>query len=307
MTTEEFQKLLDKHLKGESTAAEKKQIEQFEQHFLETNRHTVFASDEEKAAVYRELYARVAPPATKRFGWLKVAAAVLLFIGLSYSGWYISHHTETIKTAYGERISLTLSDGSHVQLNGGSALTYTSWWGKERKIELEGEAYFEVAKDTAQPFAVYANGIKTTALGTEFNVNAYPEDSVVLVSLLEGFVQVNGFKQVDTLMPNEQAAFTRKNKQLYVQAFQAAETLAWRANQLVLKKTSFGQLALILKRNYGVELTFEDPSVKDYTVNGRLENSDITAFLEAVSAAKGLEVKKQAESAYVIYKAGKDE
>jgi transmembrane sensor len=307
MTTEAFQKLLAKHLKGETTPSEKKQIEQFEQHFLDKNQHQIFSSNSEKAAVYRELRSRIEPPVSKRFSWLKIAAAVLLFFGASYSAFYITQNTSSIATAYGESITTTLSDGSIVQLNGGSSLKYSAWWGDERKIELSGEAFFKVAKDKAHPFVVYANGTKTTALGTEFNVHAYPEDSVIQVSLVEGSVEVGGFNQVDTLAPNQQASFSWKDKGFNIQAFQTSNVLGWRTKKLLLSKTSFGQLAVLLRRNYGVVLSFEDASFKAYTVSGQLENTDINAFLEAVSATKGLESRKLNESEYLILKAGENE
>lgn len=305
MTTKEFQKLLDKHLKGEATAAEKNLIEQFERHFLEKNRDAVFASDDEKVAIYRELRTRIEPPAVKRFNWFKVAAVVVLFISIGYSGWHVSQNTESYTTTYGENRTVTLPDGSLVQLNGGSSLEYNAWWGKERKIELIGEAFFTVAKDKAHPFVVLANGTSTTALGTEFNVNAYPEDSIVYISLIEGSVEVDGFNQTDTLVPNQQASFALKNNLLSVQSFHPAEVLGWRSNKFVLSKTSFAQLARILKRSYGVELSFDDATYMEYTVSGRLESTDITAFLDAVSATKGLEATKVNENTYRIGKAGK--
>jgi ferric-dicitrate binding protein FerR (iron transport regulator) len=219
----------------------------------------------------------------------------------------VFQNTETITTAYGENISVTLHDGTQAQLNGGSSLRYSAWWGRERKIELTGEAFFKVAKDKAHPFVVYANGTKTTALGTQFNVNAYPEDSAVYVSLVEGSVEVDGFNQTDTLTPSEQASFVLKNNGLRVRSFQTAQVLGWRSNNLVLSKTSFAQLARVLKRNYGIALSFENASFKAYTVSGQLGSADVHTFLDAISATKGLEVKKMGESAYLIHKAGENE
>lgn len=302
MTKEEFQKLLDRHLNGEASEAEKNQLEKFERHFLEKNESSIFKSPEEKIKIYNEIRSRIEPPAEKGFSWLKLAAAILIFVGMAYSLFHVAQNTESYTTSFGEKVNLSLPDGSIVQLNGGSSLQFSSWWGNERKVELDGEAFFKVAKDKAHPFVVYANGIKTRALGTEFNVNSYPEDSLVSISLLEGSVEVKGFHQTDTLSPNEQASFKLNNGSIEVASFQTEKVLAWRSNKLVLSKTSFGQLARILRRNYGITLSFSDESFERYTVSGQLDDSDVQSFLEAVSATKGLKVDRLEANSFRIHK-----
>lgn len=102
-------------------------------------------------------------------------------------------------------ISMTLSDGSHVWLNAGSAVTYpVAFSGNERKVVISGEAYFEVAPDKTKPFYVIKGDMEVKVLGTHFNVNAYNDESDIRVTLLEGRVELASGKHKTILKPGQQ-------------------------------------------------------------------------------------------------------
>lgn len=106
-------------------------------------------------------------------------------------------------------VSITLSDGTRVWLNAGSSLTYpVAFQGTQRNVELKGEGYFEVAKKAGQRFLVTARGTQTEVLGTHFNINAYTEESVTNITLLEGAVQLHLSGNTHPLLPGEQASVT---------------------------------------------------------------------------------------------------
>lgn len=106
-------------------------------------------------------------------------------------------------------VSITLSDGTRVWLNAGSSLTYpVAFHGRQRNVELKGEGYFEVAKKAGQRFVVTARGTQTEVLGTHFNINAYTEESVTNITLLEGAVQLQLSGNTHPLQPGEQASVT---------------------------------------------------------------------------------------------------
>ncbi len=112
----------------------------------------------------------------------------------------------TITTPRGGQYQLALSDGSKVWLNASSSLRFpTTFAGTERSVELTGEGYFEIAKNTAMPFSINVNGVVVQVLGTRFNVNAYNDESVVRTTLVEGAVKVKRAGEVMMLRPGQQA------------------------------------------------------------------------------------------------------
>ena len=112
----------------------------------------------------------------------------------------------TMITPRGSTYSVTLSDGTKVWLNDVSSIKYpTAFSGKERDVEITGEAYFEVAHNPNKPFHVTVAGQTVEVLGTHFNVNAYPEEGPIRTTLLEGKVKVNRNGQAATLLPGQQA------------------------------------------------------------------------------------------------------
>src|SRR5699024_2401351 len=108
----------------------------------------------------------------------------------------------TLTTPRGGQYQLTLSDGTRVWLNSGSSIRYpVAFNGKNRKVEMTGEAYFEVAKNEGRSFIVKKGDVEIKVLGTQFNVNAYADNRKMKVTLLEGAVKVKN----EILKPNEQA------------------------------------------------------------------------------------------------------
>jgi len=105
-------------------------------------------------------------------------------------------------------VNLTLADGSQVWLNAASSLTYpTAFTGNERKVQITGEAYFEVSHNAAMPFKVTKGDATVTVLGTHFNVNAYEDEGALKVTLLQGSVKVSNNRESVTIKPGEQAEF----------------------------------------------------------------------------------------------------
>ena len=115
----------------------------------------------------------------------------------------------TLSTPRGGQYQLVLPDGSKVWLNASSSLHFpTAFTGKNREVELTGEAYFEVAKNKEKPFHVKVNDMQVEVLGTHFNINAYEDENAIRTSLLEGSVKItkgatSGFAETGTARRNE--------------------------------------------------------------------------------------------------------
>ncbi len=159
----------------------------------------------------------------------------------------------TLTTPRGGQYRLTLPDGTQVWLNAASALRFpTAFVAAERVVELTGEAYFEVAKDASKPFLVKATGgtdVKVT--GTHFNVNAYEEEAVSTVTLLEGAVTVNQQK----LAPGEQA--TRQNGRIRVTTADVDQAVAWKNGFFSFNDADIKTVMKELERWYDVKVKYE--------------------------------------------------
>lgn len=160
----------------------------------------------------------------------------------------------TVMTARGETYSLVLADNSKVWLNAESSIKFpASFTGNERRVEITGEAYFEVAKDAAKKFIVSSNGITTEVFGTHFNVNAYSNESATRVTLLEGIIQVNK----NNVKPGHQAV-VKGNGHLELNSnIDVEQVVAWKNGEFQFgDKTDIKTAMRQIERWYDIEVEY---------------------------------------------------
>jgi ferric-dicitrate binding protein FerR (iron transport regulator) len=165
----------------------------------------------------------------------------------------------TISTSKGETYSLKLTDGTNVYLNSASTVRFpVAFSGTERRIEITGEAYFKVAKNTNQPFIVSVNGMAVQALGTEFNINAYSDESVSKTTLIEGLVEVSSEENplTEKLKPGQQANLTG-NTLSVVKDVNIDEVIAWKDGYFHFESADLPSIMRELSRWYDVEVQYE--------------------------------------------------
>jgi len=172
-------------------------------------------------------------------------------------------HYVTRETYPGQRMEFTLPDGSHIILNAGSKLTYPDKFRNgKRNILLQGEAFFEVARDEEKPFIVQTGHMRTQVLGTSFNIQAYPNENIMRVSVLTGKVAVSLYKDSVDTTPSQQQLLT-VNEQIYFdkitgvfekQYVSTAPFVAWTEGKLILRNASFREIAHTLERWYNVRI-----------------------------------------------------
>lgn len=161
----------------------------------------------------------------------------------------------TLSTPRGGQIRLSLPDGSEVWLNAASTLKYpTAFTGKDRVVELEGQAYFEVAKNAAQPFKVKAGKMEVKVLGTHFDVMAYADESSINTTLVEGSVQVSEGNNMKLLRPRQQAVVNSLQGTIAVQPVNVDNVLAWKNNMFIFNNASFGTILREIGRWYDVDI-----------------------------------------------------
>ena len=213
---------------------------------------------------------------------------------IAYRGTSKEIQYNTLNNPRGSKvISLLLADGSKVWLNAASSLKYpTSFTGSERKVEITGEAYFEVAHNPAMPFMVSKGGTNIKVLGTHFNVNAYDDERSLNVTLLEGSVSVmaNHSTQPKVIEPGAQA---RVDKNGYIQLDNSVdlnEVMAWKNGLFSFKAADIESIMRQVSRWYNVEVVFKTPITEKFYAEVS-KSTNVSSLLEMLQATKAVQFK----------------
>ncbi|MCB0735899.1 MAG: FecR domain-containing protein [Bacteroidetes bacterium] len=304
MTKQSYKSLLEKYMNNTATEHELQLLEEYADEMLRKSSTEAFFNEEEKAVIKNELRDRIKIKKPANRTWLRVAASIAIVssiaLGLYFTNIF-SSKTIAVSTGVGETKIVELADGSSITLNAQSTIEYPETFNEaERKISLKGEAVFDVAKDKNRAFIVDANGVETKVLGTVFNIKAQKKKKKVTVTLLEGLVEVNGLDKVYRLEPNQQATYYLKRVLASKNHINATEVLAWQQGNLFLNETSFAELAGIIKRQYGVSVSFKNEQLKQNTVTANFKQPNVETILKTICALKGLQFKKTSDNNYQI-------
>lgn len=226
----------------------------------------------------------------RKFGyWVAAAAVALLLIGSAL--WlFLPKGTQEpffAQTAPHEQQTVTLPDGTHVTLNGGSKLTCAKDFGKrDRYITFEGEGVFDVQKDAKKPFVIQVGDYSVTVLGTQFNLSAYRQDEAYTLALMEGSVRIK-YKQDSVLVkPNEQVRFDWQTATFAKEPVQAADADAWTEGRLAFENIPLRDLVHKLERIYDVRISIADAQIANEQVYISISTeesfADVCAALQAL-------------------------
>lgn len=202
----------------------------------------------------------------------------------------ITYNTITVPRG-SQVVSLMLVDGSRVWINAASSMKYpTAFIGKERKVEITGEAYFEIAHNAAMPFIVKKGDAEVRVLGTHFNVNAYDDENNMKVSLLEGAVKVSKANETKFLSPGQQAEIDQQGKITLNRNVDMEEVVAWKNGLFVFNNTDLELIMRQIGRWYDVEVQYSGAPAKGKHYSGyipRLVNG--SRVLHMLESAGGVE------------------
>lgn len=205
----------------------------------------------------------------------------------------------TLRVPFGKRFELTLSDGTEVFLNSGTSLKFPVAFleGQERKVFLEGEAYFNVAHDAQHPFIVTTNEIGIRVLGTKFNLSAYKEDSNVTTVLESGRVGIltNG----ETYDPNTlfvldsgySALWDKESNQISVKKADVKQYTSWIDGKLIFRDEPFKNIRKILERQYNVTIINNNAKLDEQRFYATFEVGDIEKVLEVLNESFAIKYK----------------
>ena len=210
--------------------------------------------------------------------------------------------TQEISTIFGNRSKFQLPDGTTVCLNSGSKLIFPSEFkGKTRKVELIGEAFFEVTPNTAKPFIVKTADIDIKVLGTAFNIQAYPKAKEISTTLVHGKVVLErGFKgvmnQIADLKPSDRAVFKLNDKVITISKEEDLDKfIAWKDGKLVFFNDPIEEVANKLGNWYNVTVTINNLSIKRYRFTATFTDEPIEKVLELLSKSSPIKYQSKKE------------
>ncbi len=164
----------------------------------------------------------------------------------------------TLSAPTGGQFQLVLPDGSKVWLNSSSSIRFpTEFSGEERKVELTGEAYFEVAKNPTLPFRVSVSGMYVEVLGTHFNIMAYGDESSIKTTLLEGSVRVTKGSSAKVLTPGQQSKMNLKGDINVVDA-DLEQVIAWKNGYFQFSSDDIETIMRQVARWYDIKVVYKD-------------------------------------------------
>jgi transmembrane sensor len=202
------------------------------------------------------------------------------------------HFTNNIiKTPNGGQYQVNLPDGTKVWLNASSSIRFpTAFVGRERRVELTGEAYFEVAKNAKKPFKVnLSNNLEVNVLGTHFNINAYQNSNSINTTLLEGSVALKTGVSIQKIIPGQQAQFNTQNSKLNIDSnVDLNQIIAWKNGYFSTESISLNDLMKEVERWYGVKVVYKDNVQADFVakIPRNINLSELVELLELTKLVK---------------------
>ncbi len=191
----------------------------------------------------------------------------------------------TVAVPRGGQYTITLSDGTRVWLNSASSLTYAEVFnGKERKVILSGEAYFEVSKNEQQPFIVQTERAVVHVLGTDFNVNAYKDEQKVKATLVNGSIRFSNAAATTLLSPGEQGIIDGARQGIEKKHVNVNQEVAWKSGYFVFRNNTIHDIMRQIERWYDVEVEYRGNPPQGTFGGTYSKNKDIQELL------KGLEL-----------------
>ncbi len=278
------------------------------------NRERLFA-DLKKTIIRHEKKERAR---TISLSFSRIAALLLLsflFGGtLTYfTGWLQTEEPESswfeVVAPLGAKSQVILPDSSMIWLNAGSKLKYSSQFNKtERKLKLEGEGYFKVARNKALPFIVNAWGFLVEAVGTEFNIKAYQEESTIETVLVEGKVKLDHLDEDiadDTFLnPRNKATFYKSGfsplahheRLIITPDVDFWPLISWKDGRYIFNKELLKDLAVKLGRRYDYSFQFESDEIKNYRFSGTLKDETLEQVMDVIRFSSPISYKIQGKT-----------
>jgi len=239
--------------------------------------------------------------------WLSYAAVFVgtvilnsVFMNLYYSKKQDNQEVfATVTSPRGQITSMTLFDGTTVWLNSGSSLKYSNQFGvKQREVTLDGEALFEVKKDTKKSFVVNMDGSTIEVHGTIFNAKNYHAEKEVV--LLEGKIDFSNRNKTIEMNPNDRVVVNKNTEEVKVDQVNGTDYKSWIGGKINFDNESLENLALRLERWYDIEFEFEKPNIKAYKFSGVInKDKSLDYTLRIIQLTNKVKFRKEADKIFI--------
>ena len=313
--------LITRHLSGESSASEEKELKRWlaadpENSSLLNQYRTVWeklgriesVAGIDLDAEWNVLESRISEsgkvlpqqPGRKKsasFYIGRIAVAAMLAVILTFSGIYaVNRYGYKTLATMDQPEELVLPDGSTVTMNHFSSLKYPrKFSGDIRRIEMEGEGFFEVESDQDHPFVINTRDVDIKVLGTSFNVNAYSENTAVEVTVKTGQVAVTRHGEVPStiiLKPGSRGVYKKTEETLEIAQEIDKNYLSWKTKSFVFEDQTLLDVSNQLNNVYQAEIIIDSDLLKDARITTSFEDQSLDAILNVLSATLDLDVRK---------------
>lgn len=236
--------------------------------------------------------------------WLRVAAAIILLVGSYFVFFGIDNTTEPqVLYANSKLESDTLTDGSIIKLNNNSNISYAENFNTDvREISLEGEAFFDIERDTTKAFIINIENSRVEVLGTSFNINTNPDSNIVTVNVRSGLVAFSYLPEDTTkayqsiqLKAGEKVSYNKDTRLITESKDSLLNKLEylWIDKQLVFDGIRLEKVVEILEVVYDVNINFSDDNIKDCLLTVSFDNEGITQIIEVIASTFDIDIEQE--------------
>ena len=266
-----------------------------------------------KTKIDEQITFRPAVSIKRKIYYSAAAAAILAIVIAGYlllqqghsrerAGKYEVVYRDSILNKGDRPYKATLADGSTVWLNTGAVVYIADGFGKtERRVKVNGEAYFEIRQDVAHPFYTEAGNITTHVLGTAYDIEAYPTEKEVRVSLLQGRVAVRSADTTCMLSPGQMLSYTRQSGSMVVGSVATSDPSAWIRGKIVLNKIALPEALDRLTRLYHIPIQYNYGLIKEKVITGEFDRDALPVVLQSILFVHNLKFSVMRNGGYRIY------
>lgn len=234
--------------------------------------------------------------------WYTYRIAAVLVVGLIFAfAWiYTTQLAGTeLLVAGNEPMEVKLEDGSHIVLNRNSQIRYRKEFKEgERKIRLEGEAWFDVARDTSRPFVIDAGIAMVEVLGTSFNVNAYRENPTVEITVQSGVVAVTAKQDRQeqiVLRAGNSGTYDNKKRELVLVPESDPNNISWKTRELYFENTPFREVARVVSKVYNVQVVIGDEEIESCPITVTFSDQSLKSVMNVLESTLDLEITRNGD------------